>query len=68
MNDLLKLVNKNPAISIGIALAAGWAFGSGQLQGLVSGFLPKPQPTPAQQAAAAKAAAAAANPDAGTNF
>lgn len=61
MKDLVKLLNRNPAVSVGVALAAGFAIGSGQLQGLVAGFLPKPKPTPAEQAAAAKAAAAAAD-------
>lgn len=61
MKDLIKLLNKNPAVSVGVAIAAGWALGSGQLQGLIAGFLPKPAPTAAEQAAAAKAAAASSD-------
>lgn len=59
MKDLVKLLNRNPAVSIGVAIAAGFALGTGQLQGLVAGFLPKPKPTPEELAAAAKTARAA---------
>lgn len=46
MRDLLRLLNRNPAVSIGALAIVGFGLGSGAVIDLVRGVLPKPAPSP----------------------
>lgn len=55
MADLLKLLNRNPAVSLGALAIIGFGLGSGAIIGLVKGILPHPAAPAAAPAAAAPA-------------